>query len=179
MRVKIQNAELQRETEQLQDQLTASNTNMSNVAMELEALQHKYAALVESRESNGSTTSTSSTSGASDRPSGETKSSTLDESKESDGSGAKLASASGTKGMLHLQQMLDVDRDTVSELRAQLQDARGLLELDGKDLDEFTSKVVNSRQFRQLRKMLDTKNTQLMDLRKRIVQYEPDNTLVS
>jgi hypothetical protein len=194
--VKTQNTELQNETERLQDRLTVTSTNMANLAMELEGLKQKYSALVAAREGStaASCSSLYSSSPASEQPASETKSSTLDESKENEhtdasarggggaGGGAGQlfgASGSGAKGMLHLQQMLDDDRDSASELRAQLQDARELLELDGKDLDEFTSKVVNSRQFRQLRKMLDTKNTQLMDLRKRIVQYEPDNTSVS
>jgi hypothetical protein len=36
--------------------------------------------------------------------------------------------------------------------------------------------VTQTKQFQQLKKMLATKNTQLLDLRRRLEKYEPDGT---
>ena len=61
-------------------------------------------------------------------------------------------------------------------MEAELQDAKELLQSRGVDLDAFTEKVQNSRQFRQLKKMLGQKNDQLLTLRNRLAAYEPDTT---
>ena len=53
-----------------------------------------------------------------------------------------------------------------------------MLSSKGIDLDAFTAKVTNSRQFKQLKKMLSQKNEMLKDLRKRLIVYEPDSTPV-
>jgi hypothetical protein len=42
---------------------------------------------------------------------------------------------------------------------------------DAKDHDKA---ILQTRQFQQMKKMLATKNTQLVDLRKRLQRYEPD-----
>mmetsp|Transcript_12492 Transcript_12492/g.21508 ORF Transcript_12492/g.21508 Transcript_12492/m.21508 type:complete len:309 (+) Transcript_12492:128-1054(+) len=79
--------------------------------------------------------------------------------------------------LLALQQDLDHERGVAVDLRAELADARQLLlETRDIDLDDVTERFRSSKQFQQMRKTLQQKTDQLTDLRRRLVQYEPDGT---
>ncbi len=74
-----------------------------------------------------------------------------------------------------LQAKLDKEMDAMVELRAELADAKDILmEKHGLDLDEIQKSMKTSKQFTQLKRLLVQKTDQLTDLRRRMLQYEPD-----
>lgn len=90
------------------------------------------------------------------------------------------ASGSGATefDIVGLQQLLDREKERNGELSAELEDAKDLLSAKGVDLDQYTSNVKNSKQFKQLKKLISQKNEQLLGLRSRLSIYEPDSTMV-
>ena len=91
---------------------------------------------------------------------------------------SKHSGGGAVADIVAVQQLLDEERERTSEMHAELEDAKEILNRSGVDLSEWTERVQNSRQFRQLKKMLGQKNEQLLALRNRLVVYEPDATIV-
>ena len=83
-------------------------------------------------------------------------------------------SGQGFKTSLHLQEELEKERDSLVQLRAELADAKDMLLGRGIGFDDVQNSIKKSKQFVQMRKLLTQKTDQLTDLRRRMLQYEPD-----
>jgi chromosome segregation ATPase len=138
---------LDKEREAVQDKLDAANAMLSNATYETVALRRQLEQL----------------------RAGAAAARSEEEAKAKEVKGKQDAA----RAVTGLQGELDVVRDEVSTLRAELADA---LQLLGPAGVAALNDVKNSRQFVQLKKTLTQKTEQLTDLRRRLIVHEPDET---